>query len=292
VHIDWNAIQLVMAIADTGSLSGAARSLATTQPTISRRLAELEATIGEPLFVREVRGARLTSFGERFVEPARRMADASADVARIAEGADKAPRGTVRITAPPGVAVALLAPFAAELRTALPAIQLEVISTVRYLDLVRREADLAIRLVTAARRETQRDLVVLAQVSHPIAAYATPRYAATLPKRYGFADVAWIAWPPPFEDMPPNPQLAARIPSFRPAFAADDFLVQLRAAEAGLGAVILSRFLPPPALAPLSQIDFGKLNATHQLVCARASLTIPRVHAIATRLAAALKRVK
>src|SRR5262245_46518349 len=147
MHIDWNAIQLVLAIADAGSLSGAARTLATTQPTISRRLAELEAEIGEPLFTREVRGARLTSFGERFVEPARRMADAGADVSRIAAGADKDPRGTVRITAPPGVAVALLAPLAAELRAELPAIQLEIISTVRYLDLVRREADLAIRLV-------------------------------------------------------------------------------------------------------------------------------------------------
>lgn len=291
MHIDWNAIQLVLAVAESGSLSGAARTLATTQPTISRRLAELEAQIGEPLFVREVRGARLTSFGERFVEPARRMADAGADVARIASGADKDPRGVVRITAPPGIAFALLAPLAATLRTELPEIQLEVLSTVRYLDLVRREADLAIRLVTAARRETQRDLVVLAQVSHPVVAYAAPRYRASLPKRYGFADVAWIAWPPPFDDLPPNPQLAARIPSFRPAFAADDFLVQLRAAEAGLGAIILSRFLPPKTLVPLD-LELGKLTASHQLVCARASLTIPRVHAIATRLAAELKRAK
>ncbi|MEO7730095.1 MAG: LysR family transcriptional regulator [Kofleriaceae bacterium] len=291
MHIPWDAVQLVLAIADAGSLSGAGRALRTTQPTVSRRLADLEAQLGEPLFVREVGGATLTSFGERLIEPARRMAEAGAEVERVASGAERGPRGVVRITAPPGIAATMLAPFAAALRAKLPEIRLEVVSTVRYVDLVRGEADLAIRLASAGRRDAPRDLITLAAVTHPVHAYAAPTYAASLPRGYGFPEVAWIGWPPPFEELAPNPQLAARIPGFRPVFAADDFLVQLRAAEAGLGAIILStfrsRFEPPRLLVPLA-LDFGKLTSTHQLVCARGALAVPRVQAVSTLLATEL----
>ena len=278
----------MLAIVDTGSFSRAARTLSITQPTVSRRLAELEAMFGEPLFVREVHGATLTSFGERLLEPARRMAEASADVERIASGAERGPRGVVRITAPPGIAHALVAPFAAELRTRLPEIELQVVSTVRYVDLVRREADLAIRVPSPGVHGAPRDLVTLASVTHPVFAFAAPSYAAALPRGYGFADVGWIAWPPPLEEIAPNPQLAARIPGFRPVFAADDFLVQLRAEDAGIGAIILSsfqsRFEPPRALVRLA-LDFGPITSTHQLVAARGALAVPRVQAVADLLA-------
>lgn len=288
MHIDWNAVQLVLAIADTGSLSGAAKRLAVTQPTASRRLADLEAELGEQLFVRTVDGCTLTSFGERVAVPARRMAEASVEVERAVSGAERGPRGVVRITAPPGMAASLVAPFAAELRAVLPDIQLEVVSTVRYVDLVRGEADIAIRVPAPGRRDTARDLVTLASVRHPIHAFASASYVAALGRGYDFGDVGWIGWPPPFEQLAPNPQLAARIPGFRPVFASDDFLVQLRAAEAGIGAIILSsfrsRFDPPCALVPLA-IGFGSMTSAHELVCARGALVIPRVKAVADLLA-------
>ena len=53
------------------------------------------------------------------------------------------------------------------------------------------------------------------------------------------AEVDWFGWPPSLGHLPPNPQLAARIPGFRPVFTSDDFIVQLRAAEAGLGAIFV-----------------------------------------------------
>jgi len=288
VHIPWDAVQLVLAVADTGSLSRAAKRLQVTQPTVSRRLAELEAELGEPLFVREVSGARLTALGERFVEPARRMADASVEIERVAAGAERGPRGTVRISAPPGVAASVLAPFAAALRGELPDVQLEVIATIRYVDLVRGEADLALRLAGTGIRERRRDLVELASLRHAVAAYAAPAYSARLQRGFTLADVAWIGWPPALAHLPPNPQLAARIPSFRPVFASDDFLVQVRAAEAGVGAIILSELAPPPLLAKLA-LELGPLAATHQLVAARGALVVPRVAAVAERLVAALQ---
>jgi DNA-binding transcriptional LysR family regulator len=75
-------------------------------------------------------------------------------------------------------------------------------------------------------------------------------------------------------------------------FASDDYLVQLRAAEAGAGAVLLGRIRSPRALptqlVPM-KIDLGKLTATVHLVCARSSLTIPRVKAVAELLVRELK---
>lgn len=292
MHMEWSDLQLVLAIAEGGSLSGAARALRVTQPTASRRLAELEAQLGEPLFVRRVDGTVATSFCERLLEPARQMADAAAAAERAAERGERAPQGTVRITAPPGVAQAMLAPFAIALREQFPEIQLEVISTVRYVDLVRREADLALRIPSTSHRESPRDIAIVKSVKHPIHAYATPAYIATRRRGYGFADVDWIGWPAPLEETPPMPQLAQRIPNFRPVFASDDFLIQLRAAELGIGAIVLSelrtRFDPPPVLAPLA-LDFGGMAATLQLACARGSLAVPRIAAVAELLAAELE---
>lgn len=287
MHIPWSAVELFLAVADSGSFSAAAKRLGVTQPTISRRLADLEAELGETIFARTVDGASLTSFGERLLEPARRMADSARDVDLVASGADTKPRGVVRLTAPPGAAFDLVAPFAAHAREKLPDVRLEVISTINYLDLARREADLGVRVQALDRPSAQRDLVTLASVEFGVAAFATRQYGATLPRGYGMADVGWIGWAPPLEHIPPNPQLAARIPGFRPVFASDDFLVQLRAAEAGVGAIVLGRFrsrLAPPTSLVEMKLDFGKLTSSLHLVCARSSLFIPRVRAVAELL--------
>jgi DNA-binding transcriptional LysR family regulator len=288
VHIPWEGVELVVAIAETGSLSAAARRLELTQPTVSRRLAELEARLGEPLFVRAVEGTSPTPFGERLLEPARRMAECAGEVAHAAKDADPTPRGVVRLSAAPGMAHTFAAPFAAVLRAELPAIRLELQTTTRYVDLVRREADLALRWQSTARRDRQRDLEVVAEVAHPVAVFASAAYAASLPAHPTLADLAWIAWCAPFEQLPPNPQLAARIPGFVPAFASDDFLVQLRAAEAGAGAIVLSRIRYPRAPSPLLvelPIDLGLPPTATHVVASRSALAVPRVRAVADRLA-------
>lgn len=132
---------------------------------------------------------------------------------------------------------------------------------------------------------------MLADVAHAPAAFAAPSYAASLPRGYTRADVAWIAWCPPFAQLPPHPQLAAAVPGFTPAVAADDFLVQLRAAEVGADAIIQSRVhyrrAPPSPLVELA-LELGVPPARTQIVAARASLTVPRIRAVAELMAAEL----
>ncbi len=291
MDIRWEDARLFLAVVDGGSLSAAARRLRVAQPTVSRRLAELEAALGESLFARGVQGATLTSFGERLTEPARRMAEGAAELARVAEHRDPTPRGVVRLTAPPGLAFDFVAPFAVALRKKLPDVRLEVISTLRYLDLVRREADLAIRF----RKPTQRDLVTVAEYTTGIAAFASHEYVAKLPPGYGLRDVDWIAWAPPLDHLSPNPELAAAIPDFQPAFASDDFLIQLRAAEAGMGAIVLARawhrFTRLDLLTQLA-VDLGPVEAGAFVVTTRSALAIPRVRAVADLLAIEFRQVR
>lgn len=290
MHVPWDDLQLFLAVADARSLTAAARKLRITQPTASRRLQELEARLGEPLFVRGVSGTALTSYGERLLEPARRMAEWAGEVERVAEHAEVGAKGVVRLTAPPGIAFDFVAPFAAWLREREPELRLEVLSTIQYLDLARREADLALRIA----KPTQRDLLVLASVEMDVEAMASPAYVARLPPKPSFADVDWIGWAPPFDHISPNPELAQRIPGFRPSFASDDFLVQLRALSAGLGAMFLTkpwhRFAMPGLELARVPVALPPLRRPMHLVCAKSALDVPRVRLVAELLVREIER--
>lgn len=289
MDVSWDDVRLFLAVADRGSLTEAARHLKVGQPTVSRRLAELEESLGYALFERSVEGARLTSQGERWLEPARHMAEWAGELSLTAERRDSSPAGVVRITAPPGVAFDFVAPFAGYLRTKYPKIQLQVLARVEYVDLSRREADIALR----GREPTQRDLTVVHSLTHLNDAFASKSYVARLPKKPQLSDIGFIAWAPPFEQFTPNPQLQAMIPQFRPAFAADDYLVQLRAAEAGVGAMFLPkikhRYNRESELVPLG-LDLGPhaKGQTH-VVCAKSALGVARIRAVAELLAEELE---
>jgi DNA-binding transcriptional LysR family regulator len=288
-ELAWDDVRLFLAIAEHGSLTEAARHLEVGQPTVSRRLGELEGRLGYLLFQRGVEGATLTADGERWLGPARHMAEWAGELRHPAERRDAEPSGEVRVSAPPGVAYDFVAPFARALRERYPGLSLVVSSRVEYVDLVRREADLALR----TRAASQRDLTTVATLTHANDAFVAPRYREQLPANPRLEQIGWIAWAPPFEQLPPNRELAALIPGFRPAFAADDFIVQRRAAEEGVGALFLGvvrhRFSRASELVPLG-LELGEhgQSALH-LVCARSALGVPRVRLVAELLAEELR---
>jgi DNA-binding transcriptional LysR family regulator len=284
MDLSWEDVRLFLAVAEHGSLSEAARRLRIGQPTVSRRLSELEDRVGYPLFDRTVEGAEITTLGTRWLEPARRMAEWASELSHTAELANDQPAGVVRITAPPGVAFDFVAPFARAVRERYPLIRLQVLSRVEYLDLTRREADIALRM----RAPTQRELVTLRTFTHWNDAFVSKAYAKKLKQPPSLADIDYIAWAPPFEQFPPNPQLAEMIPGFMPAFAADDFIVQLRAAEAGVGAIFMQkvrhRFNRDSPLVPLG-LELGPHGkSSFHVVCAKSALGVGRIRAVAELL--------
>ncbi len=284
MDISWDDAKLFLAIAEAGSLSGAARQLKLGQPTVTRRLALLEYTVGAALFRRSVEGATLTSAGERLLLPTKKMAEWAGELNRAAESRDGTPRGLVRITASPSLCFEFLAPFAGALAQKHPALHLELLSGVQYLDLVRGEAELALRPVAPSNS----DLVLVHSVTHTAAVFVSRSLKARLPRKVTLQSLPWVAWSPQFDAVPPNPQLRAAIPDFAPVFTADHYLVQLAAAEAGVGAMILGsnlhRFKRETSLVPLD-VDLGPwAKQTLHLVCAKSALDIPRVRRVADLL--------
>lgn len=294
MDIDWEDLRVFLAVAETGSFSGGAKRLKLGQPTVSRRLADLEYSLGYKLFTRSASGAAPTAEATRLLEPARKMAEWAGEVGRAAAAGDRTPQGIVRVAAPPGVAFEFVAPFAAFVRQKLPKVQLEVLSKIEYLDLARGEADLALRMRAP---KPGGDLVTVASLETQLFVYVAKHVAAKLPKRkLTPRDLDWVAWAPPYDEVPPNPQLRALMPDFKPSFTTDNFLVMLRAAEAGLGAIILGsephRLVRHDALVPLD-IPLGSLgvSALH-LVCAKSALDVPRVKAVADLLVEELQRAQ
>ena len=146
-NFDWTLVRSFLAALDQGTLLGAARVLESSQPTIGRHIAELESQLGVALFERTGRGLKPLAMALKLAESARAMEQSAHQLQRSVSGADEAVRGTVRITASQPVACIMLPPLLARMRLALPEIQVELVVSNEVSNLLRREADIAVRMV-------------------------------------------------------------------------------------------------------------------------------------------------
>ncbi len=144
---DWTLVRSFLAALEQGSLLGAAKVIKASQPTIGRHIAELESQLGVVLFERTGRGLLPTDMALRLADAARAMEAGAHQMARGVSGADGAVSGTVRITASQPVACFLLPPLLAQMRLALPDVQVELVASNAVSNLLRREADIAVRMV-------------------------------------------------------------------------------------------------------------------------------------------------
>ena len=144
---DWTLVRSFLAALEHGSLLGAARALKSSQPTIGRHIAELESQLGVVLFERTGRGLKPLDMALKLADSARAMEDGAHQLQLSVSSLDDAVRGTVRITASQPVACVLLPPLLARLQQELPGIQIELVASNGVSNLLRREADIAIRMV-------------------------------------------------------------------------------------------------------------------------------------------------
>lgn len=290
MNTSWEDAETFLAVAEKHSFSSAAGLLGVGQPTISRRIAALEGRLGCQLFTRGKRGTELTDAGARLLPAAEQMARWAGEFRRLAQGAEERPTGTVRIAAPPGLAVEVLAPLAAIARDRLPEIRLEVLASVDYIDLSRGGADLAIR----TRETHEPELTTIHRIEFEIGLFATVEYKTRLVDRLGAAgradstfrieDLDWITWSFPYEEVAPRPMLERAIPDFTPAFASDNYLVLKSALAAGMGVMVLEKHpsANPLASAELVEIDLGFSlpSSAYYLICAKSMRWVPRVRAV------------
>lgn len=154
--IDWALIRTFLAVAEQGSVSGAARSLGASQPTLSRHIRELERQTGLNLFERSPHGLSLTEQGETLADAAVGMGRSADRFLRLASGLSAELDGDLCISANEIVGYYLLPPLLAAFRERHPGISFEVVISNRASSLSKREADVALRMF----RPTQPDLVV------------------------------------------------------------------------------------------------------------------------------------
>lgn len=187
---DWNLVQVFLALCESGSLGRAAAGLGLSQPTLSRRLAELESAWGQALFERTPRGLVPTAAALALRAPAQRMHEEAARLALAADGHARTLAGTVRLTASEVVTNFVLLPILRDLRQAQPQIQIELVPSDAEEDLLARDADIAVRMF----RPRQDSLTVKRLADMPLGIYAHEDYLARrgLPQEDNLATHEWI----------------------------------------------------------------------------------------------------
>jgi DNA-binding transcriptional LysR family regulator len=184
-HVNWDDGRLFLAVARSGQLLAAARTLGLNQATLSRRMTALERDLGAQLLVRRTTGCELTDAGRELAKVLERVeSEFLASESRLADR-DETLTGTVRIGAPDGFGVSFLAPRLAELADRHPSLNIQLVPVPRAFSLSQREADIAImvgrpdhgRLV--ARKLTDYSLSLYASKDY-LARHQAPRSAADL----------------------------------------------------------------------------------------------------------------
>lgn len=155
MRYSWDYIRTFQAVAETGSLSAAARALQITQPTVGRHINLLEDALNMPLFVRSREGMTLTKKGADLVAEATMMETAATGFERHAAGLDEEVTGVVRISANEIFGVMILPRILPKFLQDNPGIEVELIVSNSAANLLQRDADVAIRMF----RPTQNDLV-------------------------------------------------------------------------------------------------------------------------------------
>ncbi|MGH1348348.1 MAG: LysR family transcriptional regulator [Nannocystales bacterium] len=226
----WDDIPVFLAIARDGSMAAAARALKADPSTVSRRLAALEKGLGVQLFDRHAGGFRLNRAGLEFKEFALQMEQSALDVALHFSGRDAQPRGRVRLAAPRHMGPVLL-PLLASFRELHPEVRCDVSFSDSVTDLLRHEADVALRI--SARPSPT--LVGRRVARWALATYASKDYAKKITE--GEA-VEWVGVPGADEQTPPawvqDVSSCARL-----GFVVDGLHATAVAAACGMGLVRL-----------------------------------------------------
>ena len=235
VRFDWNRARAFLVTAEEGSLSAAAKALGMSQPTLGRQVDALETELGVTLFERVGRRLSLTDAGAELLEHARAMGEAASRVSLAATGQAHAAEGIVSISAGQAFAAHILPPVLARLREEAPGIAIDIVATDVQSDLLRREADIAIRNV----RPQHPDLMAKKICDMEGRVYAASAYLdrigrpMTLEKLATCDYVAWNREPAVRERLA---TLGLNLTADRIRYTCESHLVQWEMVKQGLGA--------------------------------------------------------
>jgi DNA-binding transcriptional LysR family regulator len=230
----WDELRTFLEVARDGSLSGAARRLGFTQPTVGRHIDSLEEALGVTLFTRSPRGLTPTAAANALVPHSEAMAAAAAALARSASSAAAIDRGVVRVTASEIMGAEALPAMFAGFRARNPGIAIELALSNRNQDLARGEADIAVRMI----RPTQSGLVARRIGVTRIRLYARRDYLARFGEPRSLADLkdhCFIGFDRDNQTFRSAGAIAKAVTREDFGFRCDSDVAQLAALRAGVG---------------------------------------------------------
>lgn len=239
--LEWDDLQLVLAIYRSGSLPGAAKSLRVSHPTVFRRLNHLEEKLETRVFERTSGHYVPTSAGERIILAAERIETEVIAVERDVAGRDTRLSGQLKITASESLAYRVLNKLLADFQRKHKGIELELVTDNRQLDLSRREADVAIRAV----RPKEDDLFGRKVADIAWAIFGSPSYFSSHRRPKQPADLRghdFIGWDEGV-GLEGARWLAKAIPLASIVYRSSSPISHLMAAKAGTGLALLPCYL-------------------------------------------------
>jgi len=236
--VDWDDLRTFLAVARTGSLTEAARSLGVSYSTVSRRLAALEDGLGARLFDREASGYAPTPVGLEMLESARRMETEFEALARRVRGRDARLSGRVRIATTDALVTSFMPELAAFSRR-FPDIEIDLLSTPEPAELAMREAEVAL-LVTDRPPPS---LVGRRLAKLPSALYAARSYLAEHPATQELLAHVWVGWEDGMSHIPAARWMREQVPDARVACRVSSGTALRAAVQEGVGVAHLLCFL-------------------------------------------------
>jgi DNA-binding transcriptional LysR family regulator len=284
--LDWNDLKYFLEVARGGSLTRAADVLRVSQSTVSRRIAELEARLATRLFARHQTGYHLTDEGRGLLGRAEAVEDNMLAFERGASGLSPAVSGVVRLATTENLATDLVIPALPRFVARHPQLRLEIVTTTATVELGRRDADLALRVVRPSHGNLKARR--LGEMTHGV--YGHRDYLARHPARDAdpLAGRAVVTWDEAHAHLPAAQWMARRAPDAHVVLTASTLRAQIAAVRAGLGLAVLPDFLATDpdfvrVLAPDEVFSDGVWLVMHADLAASA-----RVRAVADFLAEAV----
>lgn len=231
----WDDARLFLAIWREGSLKRAARALAVNISTASRRLEGLEGALDTHLFDRTPDGTLPTAAANKLLPYAEAMEQAALGFAAGLRELEEEPAGLVHVTAPPGVVDPFMAGHIVTLTTRHPKLRLEVSSSIGYLDLSRRQADLALR----TQRPVSGDLIAKRLAASDWCVVASPEVAETTLRNVEAH--TWLGWGQGLSHLPDAAWILEHVPAERLVLRCNSMPALLAAARSGLGLMLAPR---------------------------------------------------
>jgi DNA-binding transcriptional LysR family regulator len=240
--MNWDDLRFFLAVARTGSYKAAARRLAVNPTTVGRRVSTLEALLHSRLFVRTPEAFVLTQAGQRLLKRAEGAEVEVLACERELTGLDVGVQGPLRVTATDGFVNYVLLPAIQELRRQHPGLTLDLRTDTRVLDLSRREADVAIRLI----RPREPALVARRIGDMPMGLFASTQYLErrSMPRSSGALDSHdFIGFDARLDAVAQVKWLHRTVPNARYVLRANTTTTQVLAATLGQGIVLLPLFV-------------------------------------------------